>query len=344
MENKIKDVFESIIYVFLVILVIFASVYGSIYVRLIPLLFILGIIGNAVFKRQIITTVFGFCVALCINYLKTPSDMAYVLFVSATMCLNIIIGEAFGKYITKLIDGIKEKERFTDKKILKPTFVLIVTLIIALLIHNFTNGSIITYQECRKDLKKYLKENYTNAEKFKEVNVNYYLYKNPRYIFYLSNTEINEVYKFTVYVDEDNMIIDGYKEATQNNKLSEINTALTKCIINLDDSSKYDDINIKPRMVEDDRVSLEISKNVNKINEETTESFAKEIVSYLDDIKKSGVYDKIEQVDLYLKCIEDPNMSLASIIYLDDYNLSVEEKSDISYKYILKALKMEYEQ
>lgn len=343
MENKIKDVFESIIYVFLVILVIFASIYGSIYIRLIPLLFILGIIGNAVFKRQIITTVFGFCVALCINYLKTPSDIIYVLFVSATMCLNIIIGEVFGKYVVKLVDGIKEKEKFKDKKILKPTFVLIVTLVIALLIHNFTNGSIITYQECKKDLKKYLKENYTNAEKFKEVNVNYYLYKNPRYIFYLSNVDINEVYKFTVYIDEDNMIIDGYKESTQNNKINEINNALTKCVIKLDDSSKYDNISIKPRIVEDDRVSLEISKNVKEINEETTEEFAKEIVSYLDDIKNSGVYDQIEQVDLYLRCLEDINESLASIIYIEDYNLAVKEKSDISYKYILKALKMEYD-
>lgn len=343
MKNKINEMLESIVYVFLIILVIFASVYGSIYIRLIPLLFILGIVGNAIFKRQIITTALGFVISLCINYLKTPTDLMYVLFVSATMSLNVIVGEAFGKYLLKLLSGIKDKERCKDKKILKPTFVLIVTLVIALLIHNITNGSIITYQECKKELNQYLKKNYGSTDTFKEINVNYYMYKNPRYIFYLSNANQNDVYKFTVYVNENDMIIDEYKDSVTSSKVNEINKVLTDCIINLDDSSKYDKLFIKPKIVEDDKISLEISKSVSCIDKITTETFAKEVVSYLEDIKKSSVYEEIEQVELSLKCTGNLSDSLISIIFIDDYDLAIEEKSDISYKYILKSFNMEYD-
>lgn len=341
MESKKREVFESFVYIFLIILVIFASVYGSINIRLIPLLFILGIVGNALFKRQIMTTVLGFIVALCINYLKTPTDIAYVFFTSSLMCLNIIMGEVFGKYILKILELIKQKEE-KNKKIV-PICILTFTFVLSILIHNFTNGSIITYQECKKSLNEYLKENYSNFEKFKEINANYYLYKNPRYVFYLANTDIGEVYKFTVYVNEENMIIDGYKEAVQSNKTREINTALTNCILKLEDSSKYDDLSIKAKFANDDKVCVEISKVVNDIDEKSLEKFAKEIVSYLDDIKDSSVYEKIEQIDLSLKCSDKEKTGVASIIYLDEYNLAIEEKSNIPYKYILKALSMEYD-
>lgn len=341
MESKKREVFESIVYIFLIILVIFASVYGSINIRLIPLLFILGIVGNALFKRQIMTTVLGFIVALCINYLKTPTDIAYVFFTSSLMCLNIIMGEVFGKYILKILELIKQKEE-KNKKIV-PICILTLTFVLSILIHNFTNGSIVTYQECKKSLNEYLKENYSNSEKFKEINANYYLYKNPRYVFYLANTDIGEVYKFTVYVNEENMIIDGYKEAVQSNKTREINTALTNCILKLEDSSKYDDLSIKAKFANDDKVCVEISKVVNDIDEKSLEKFAKEIVSYLDDIKDSSAYEKIEQIDLSLKCSDKEKTGVASIIYLDEYNLAIEEKSNIPYKYILKALSMEYD-
>lgn len=342
MENKAREVFESIVYIFLVILVIFASVYGSINIRLIPLLFILGIVGNSLFKRQIMTTVLGFIVALCINYIKTPTDIVYVCFTSSTMCLNIIMGEVFGKYILKIIKLIKEKEENKNKRIV-PVCVLALTFIFSILIHNFTNGSIVTYQECKNSLNEYLKENYSNSEKFREINANYYLYKNPRYVFYLANTDINEVYKFTVYVNEKNMIIDGYKDFVQSNKVREINTVLTNCILKLEDNSKYDDLTIKAKFANDDKVCVEISKIVDNIDDKSLEDFSKKIASYLEDINKCSVYDKIEQIDLSLKCSNEENVGVASIIYLDDYNLAIEEKSNIPYKYILKALSMEYD-
>lgn len=343
MESKGKDILESIVYIIFVILVIFASVYGSIYIRLIPLLFVLGIVGNAVFKRQMLTTILGFVVSLSINYLKTPTDIMYVLFISSIMCFNIVMGEAFGKCLQDFITRIKEGESIKDKKGLRTICLLLLTIGTTLLLHSITTGSIGSYQECRKNLSSYLEENYINADKFKEINVNYYAYKKPRYVFYLSNTDIKEIYKFTVYVNEEDMIIDGYKEAVQNNKITQVSNALANSIINSEDSSKYDDFDIKVKTASDDKLCVEICKNVKLIENNTVDEFAKKVALYLDDIKNSGVYDKIEQVNLLLKSKDKPDTSIVSIIYMKEYNLAVEEKSDISYKYILKALKMEYD-
>ena len=341
MENKFKEILESIVYIILLIIVIFASVYGSIYIRFIPLLFLLGIVGNLVFKRKIITTILGFLISLCINYLKTPLDIFYVIFVSATMSLNIVIGEALGKCIYEIVTKIKNKEK-NNKKIAIYGFLSIITLVLALLIHLFTNGSVVSYNESKEKLNDYLEENYSNISKFKELNANYYLYKNPRYIFYLLNTEINEIYKFTVYVNEDNLIIDEYKEVTQKNKIDEIDLKITQAILSLDDKSKYDDLGTKVKFSKEDKITIEISKNVEKIDDTSKEEFSKEIVSYLDDIKNSGVYEKIEQLDLSLKCTSKVE-SIVSIVYLDDYNLVINEKTDLPYKYILKSLNMEYD-
>lgn len=342
MENKTREFFESIVYIFLIILVIFASSYGSISIRLIPLLFILGIVGNAIFKRHIMTTILGFIVALCVNYIKTPTDIAYVFFTSASMSLNIIMGEIFGKYILKIVDIAKEKSDNKKEKTIS-ICILVLTLLLSMLIHNFTNGSVVTYQDCKKSLNEYLRKNYTNPEKFKEINANYYLSKNPRYVFYLANTDINEVYKFTVYLNEKDMIIDGYKEYVQSSKIKEIDSAITNCIVKLEDNSKYDDLNIKAKFANDDKVCIEISKDVEKINDKSLDSFSKEVVSFLEDIKECSAYDKIEQIDLSLKCKNQEEVGVASIIYLKEYNLVIEEKSDIPYKYILRALNMEYD-
>lgn len=343
MENKLREIMESIVYIFLIVLVIFASVYGSIYIRLIPLLFILGIVGNLVFKRQVLTTILGLVVALCINYLKTPSDIFYVLFISASMCLNIILGEAFGKIILKLISSIKEKKNYFDKKNILFSFAGALLVILELTLHNYANGSIVSYQECRKNLKEYLKENYSNYDRFKEINVSYYAYKNPRYIFYLSNMDVREISKFTVYVNEDNMIIDEYKDLIQNNNISKINDAINSCVVNLEDSSKYDDLNIKVKYSFDDKVCLEISKKVENVDEISTNDFSREVAEFLEDISLIDVYKNIYEIDLSIKSKTNLNEGLASIVYLQEYNAAIEDKSDIAYKYVLKSLNMEYE-
>jgi hypothetical protein len=57
---------EGIVYSLLIIVTIIAITIGPIYIKFIPILYILGILGNMLFKRPIITSIFACIVSICI--------------------------------------------------------------------------------------------------------------------------------------------------------------------------------------------------------------------------------------------------------------------------------------
>ncbi len=339
-KDSLKRLLEKIVYVFLIVLMIFSSVYGPIYIRFIPLLFLLGIIGRVVFKRQVITTVFGATVALCINLLKTPNDIIYVFFISFMMAFYIALGELLGNFILKLY------ENFHTEKSRKVTFgysvAILLNIIVALGLHNITNGDIFRYQKAQEDLKEYLLSTYQEEGKFKEVSANFYLYPNAKFVFYEKEVNSNRVYKFSVYEGNESIIIDEYKVMYQQEKIQNMNMELNKCIIESEDSSKYDHLDIKVVMIDDQNLGLEIGKNVTELNEENLETFAKEVVEYLEQISNCEAYKAIDEIRLCLKNKNQKEEKVSSILYMEEYQTMLEDKTLLPYKYILKSLNIEY--
>lgn len=334
-EISLKESIGKIIYIVFILLVVFSSIYGNIYIRMVPLLFILGLVGRIGFKKQVMTTFLGFIVSLCINYLKTPSDIAYIFLMSGIMAFHIALGEVFSEFLLKCLK--KEENAKKSKKIISG-ILLVCVFILELGVHQVTNGNPLSYQEAKKKLLDYMNTKYENGNQFQELNVNYYVYPSPRYVFFMVNA--GNVSKFSIYLT-DNVIIDEYEEENKSNQLERIESTLTDCIVRLEDNSKYDNINIKAKFVEDNKICLNIEKNVSTINQEELENFAKEIVSYLEDIKKSTVYQEIDQLLISLKNPTNIQENLVSTIYIEAYEKNLEERSILSYKYILKAFHTE---
>ena len=64
-KNIIKYI-EAIIYILAIIVGIFACNSGPIYIKMLPILFILGFVGRIIFDRPVMTTIFGIVTAICI--------------------------------------------------------------------------------------------------------------------------------------------------------------------------------------------------------------------------------------------------------------------------------------
>ena len=337
MEKKIdlKESIGKVVYIFFILLVVFSSIYGNIYIRMIPLLFILGIVGRIGFKKQVMTTFLGFIVSLCINYLKTPSDIAYIFLMSGMMAFHIAIGEIFAECLLKILK--KEENSKKSKKVIG-SVLLFCILIIELGVQQVTNGNPFSYQEAKKKLFEYMNTKYEDVSQFQELNANYYVHPSPRYVFFMVNA--GTVSKFSVYLT-DNVIIDEYEEENKINQLERVESILTDCIVKLEDNSKYDDINIRAKFVEDNKICLNIEKNISTINQEELEKLAKEIVSYLEDIKESTAYQEIDQLLISLKNPTNMQENLVSTIYIEAYEKNLEERSILPYKYILKAFHTE---
>ena len=101
---------------------------------------------------------------------------------------------------------------------------------------------------------------------------------------------------------------------------------------------KYQDIDIEV-ITQNDEITLDLTKYVNSIENEI-ETFAKEVESYLNDIKEFEGYNEIQNFQIVLKNINDNNDIVSSCINKKSYeeNISI----DSGYVYILKSLNVEF--
>lgn len=99
-KNIIKYI-EAIIYILAIIVGIFACNSGPIYIKMLPILFILGFVGRIIFDRPVMTTIFGIVTAICIIRVTNNISIKENIFFSLCDGLNIAMGELCGEYFLR---------------------------------------------------------------------------------------------------------------------------------------------------------------------------------------------------------------------------------------------------
>ena len=332
---------EAIIYILAIIVVIFSNVYGNIYIKMIPLLIILGIVGNILFKRSVTTTVFSMLVAMCIVHVRTHSGILENLMISALLALDVAMGEFLGEYIKKSYKHLKSKEKSSKTSLITYLYTVII-LLLALSINTFINGNVINLRICKNSLNNYLKENYSNYKDYEITDIKYTFGIDRKYTFMVENLKRNEQKKYTIFLKNKDVVVDEYKSQTlaeNNNKLTEqlkefINTLNTKDI--------YSNLNLSAEYIDDVTFKIVIKEEVNKITDIEKEEFAKEIVNFLEDIKKFSKYDNLETLSITIDNINDNQDIISSDIFIEGYENNIKNSKEEPYKYILKSLMIEY--
>jgi hypothetical protein len=326
--NKFKKKYfgyvEGVIYVLLTIVVIFANIAGPIMIKLLPFVFILGIVGRIVFNRPIITAIFSFIVSICTIYLLGTYTFTYNLMYSLFCFICILIGEVAGMYLVRLVNSKSKKTKNIN---FKDITALILLALAGIYLNNYVNGNIYAYLKSKQKIENYIKLNYSNSENVKVFQGKYIFNKYKYYSFEVKNIDItdNTVYKFGVYSDD--KIIDGYENSRLllNSKLLKLEFEkeidLSK-YINFDFDIEYSDLK--------NNITVYITKSVDEINLNQLNNFSEDVNNILDNISKFGKFYNISKINI---CIKDKVNKLDAEIY----NTNFYDK-----EYYINSLETEY--
>lgn len=333
-SSKLLLYIEAICYAIVIVLVILLNNYGIIYIKMVPLLFLLGVAGNLVFNRSVITSLFGGIVSFCVLYLDSSTNVSSDILNSIFVAIFIGMGEILGdliEYIYYDVKKIKILSKF--KKILVYIFMAIF-LVVPILLNGYINGNIFGYMKAKNKLSNYILDEYKNEEQFRIVSADYAYLKYKGYIFDLQNNNENtqnNIYTFIVYLDNNN-IQDGYKQKLIEKNNNIIHSNLEDYLSKNDFINKYKDyiIDIDCEYPED--ITLKIAKNIDKVDDIQIDSFAKEISRILSDFKSFENYDELTEANIVIK--ENDKSKLSGTIDKKYF--------DSGYKYIISSLKEEF--
>jgi len=312
--NKFKKKYfgylEGVIYVLLTIVVIFTNISGPIIIKLLPFVFILGIVGRIIFNRPVITSIFGFLISICTIYMLGTYSFEYNLMYSLFCFICILIGEVAGMYLKRIVDS---KSKSSKKMNFKDITALVLLALAGIYLNNYVNGNVYTYLKCKQKIENYVSLNYSNSDNAEVFAGKYVFNKYKYYSFDVKNIDNkdNNTYKFAVYYDD--KIIDGYESSRliSNSKLLKLD--FEKEI----DLSKYTKFNFDIEYSDlKNNITLDITKSVDEINSNELNNFAKDVNNILDNISKYGKFSNISKINI---CINDGEKKLDAEIYSTNF-------------------------
>ena len=331
--QHMKYILESVIYIIAIIVIIAANIFGNIYIRMIPLLFILGIIGKIIFNRPVTTTVFSIIVSICFVKLSGISSLKENLLLSCSMGCFVFLGELTGfliQIIYKDIVNKKKKIKGNNKKIIISYILVPVILVAILYTHNYLNSNIFTYLKYKNQLLSYMDSQYKN-EKFKILNARYNFVGDKNFKFIVEDLQSERVYNFVVYIDNKLDIQDGILLSNLSSKEKIYDDKLKEFMVKNNLIEKY-------KNVDTGDYELSIQKNVNVITDEEKMEFAKNVSNFLNDTKEFSLKSITDQVFISLISEDKNQEDLFSYIYLERYD----DKVIDDYEYIYNSLNIEY--
>lgn len=339
-KNHIKMLVESIVYIFAIIISVFAYVYGNMYIRMIPLLFILGIIGKIIFNRPVTTSIFSIIVSICFVKLSGITNIIENLAISFCMGAYVSLGEIIGYMLQIIIKDVKKKRKKKGKKVIISYITVFIVSVFVLAFQNYLNSNIFTYLKYENNLKKYLSNNYEDRNLI-IVNAHYNFIGDKNFKFLVEDKNSGRIYSFIVYKDNKFGISDGILSSDLLLKNASLNKKLNEYMEKNNFNEKYNKIDVYFKLFDNEEIELVIEKNVEKIDDETTLEYSKNVSNILEDLNDSGLTNEIEQVYLSLISNYSSKENIFSYIYLERYRNNNQNIGE-DYEYIDKSLKVEF--
>lgn len=227
-------IIESIIYILLLILLIYLNINGSILLKFFPTLFFMGIVGNVIFNKPVITSAFSFVISITFIQFLTNNTLQDNGIYSIYIMSLVGLGEAVGYFIKHLKYNTSKKNKLKNSNAI--VYSIVITLV-AILLNNYVQGSLYDYIMSKNKLTNYLEEKYN----FTDIKIYGIEYEN-----YLKGsaesliTNYNKCFKFKVYINNEvyyyyannDLVIDKYQETFNLVKVYKLNSSLKRLIDN----------------------------------------------------------------------------------------------------------------
>ena len=328
---------EAILYSVLLVICTALCISNNLYIKMIPIAFFMGLLGQVVFGKKIMTSFFSFIIAIVLTQVRTPSNILNNLLISAIVFGISILGEILGFEVKKLNILFKTKgNKKKNKEKIKYMVLCIILCILGFSVNSIFNGNYISYFNSKNKLNNYFIKMYSSSSRFNITSAKYSISPKPRYIFYVQDIlNNNNSGKFSVYLGKNNTIQDNYmqelKDKEANNISNELNTI-----------GKISDASISVSYDESNMLVLNITKTVEKIGHEEIEQYSKDIVNFLELAKEVKNFNNVYQMNIVLMSKSNSKDNVASYIYLNSYNDMLEKNEQLPYEYIMNALNIEY--
>lgn len=337
-SNLIKVYIEAIVYSVLLILFISLCFIDNIYVTMLPIAFLVGAIGQIIFGKRVMTSVFSAIISIILLQMKTPALLGQNVIKTIEIFVLALIGELFGWAIKRLYRLWNKKKRVIKKvknERIKCGMISVATLTVGVVLSSIFNGNYISYFKAKSSLKNYFSDEYNSSSRFKVISAKYTLSSTPNYTFYTQDIlSSNGVGKFSVYLRDNYTVQDEYKEQVSKKIASKMTEKINNILQN-------DDISIFVTNDELDNLTVTFTKKVESTKKEEIEKYSREIVECLENIKDIDNFEEVYQIKIILESKENSKDNLVSYVFMSGYN-EIIKNGEEGYTYIMNALNIEF--
>jgi len=296
-SEKRKIYIESIAYIVSIFLASYLVVCNNIFIRMIPMLYILGIVGRKVFDKPIITSILGFFNILVFGFIINGSFNVQVLLLAVYSLIMIIAGEFTGYIISELYQNFKLSKFIKHYTKIVYVISLFLLIIIPVFLNNMVNSNIVSYAISKAKIEADIVENYSNTYNIKEVSY--------------TPAVTGGMYEFTVEINSFIVKLDYCKGKITDTNLMERATAYDQAsfigttktsgsglnqeineVINI---NQYPDIKIEGRY---DYSEVKLLPDIVRINIELTDANIENIVKVITSLKTWEKATMVDRIDI----------------------------------------------
>lgn len=318
-KEKVKIIVEAAIYVALVIAASYFTIFGDVFIRMIPMIYFLGVFGNIMFNRPIVTIFLTSISVFTFGYIVEESINMNIILFTLYSAFMIGFGTITGYILNELYENFRLRKFIKYYTKIGYIISLVVVILIPLFMNNLVNSNMITYLSARNKVNEYVRENYAYSE--------YYVVK----VSFLPSYAVSS-YEFDTVIDGTNVKLNY----TLDNEISDTNMIERKMYLDdmlnselssLLNQNDLQNLTITGKYEYSKIATIPDSINISIIDVEENE--LDNVLQCISVIKKWEKFEKIVRVNIEL------NGNLVSI------NKSDLTKKNITKEYILNGTEYE---
>lgn len=283
-KEKIILTVEAISYVLLILLASYWTICGNLVIRMVPMIYFLGVFGVILFKKPVVTVILNFVSAVVFGMLVEHEFNLSIFLYCLYSSFMLVCGEITGHILNVLYENYKLRKFIKHYTKITYVIILIVCILVPLFLNNIVNSNFVTYISAKNSVIKYINEHYAYSHCYiDQVSYKY------------------GVYEFKVNIDAVDVLI----EYRLNGNIADINVEKRKESLN-----KVANAEINILLKENNLTNLNVNciYNYSKIAtvpdiikltiDDIGRDKLKDIVSLVEIIKRWNKYNLVERIDV----------------------------------------------
>ena len=317
-KEKILITIEAIIYIILIVLGAYFTICGNLFIRMIPMLYIIGIFGVIMFNKPVVTVLLGTISIFTFGALIENSINLNIVLLAIYSAIMIGFGVVTGHILNVLSQNIKLRKFIKYYRKIGYVVALVITVILPVILNNIVNSNMISYIVAKNNISEYINRNYGYSECYIAKTEYIPSYNGGEYEFttMIDNTEVKLRYNKKEIVDV-NLI----------NRKEQLNKIINASMNIFVKENNVAELDVKCRY---EYSKIATIPDIIQINISNVQSLEMDnLLTFINSLKNWEYFNDLNRID----------------IQIDDKAVSINKKDlknkNITEEYILNGMKQE---